>query len=177
MHLKFVPPGQIVTGRFCVQVLQRLRGAVCRKRRDEWQGQWFLHHDNAPSRASLVVQQFIAEKNIPVITRHRTLWISLRVTFGCSKLWKWASSGYVSQPWRTSNRMRRPSSGRIQMKPPSGATNSAKIDGASVRACRVPLWRWLWKRCRISYRYSAVQPFPELLTVHCVFFNIREQLR
>jgi histone-lysine N-methyltransferase SETMAR len=32
-------------------------------------GQWFLHHDNAPSRTSLVVQQFLAEKNIPVITQ------------------------------------------------------------------------------------------------------------
>jgi hypothetical protein len=31
--------------------------------------QWFLHHDNAPSRTSLVVQQLHAEKNIPVITQ------------------------------------------------------------------------------------------------------------
>jgi hypothetical protein len=28
-----------------VQVLQRLRDAVRRKRRDKWQGQWLLHHD------------------------------------------------------------------------------------------------------------------------------------
>jgi len=34
---------------------------------------------------------------------HRTLRISFRVTFGCSLLWKWASRGRVSQPWKTSN--------------------------------------------------------------------------
>jgi hypothetical protein len=40
-----------------------------RKRRGKWQGQWFLHYDNAPSHTSLVVQQFLAEKNITVITQ------------------------------------------------------------------------------------------------------------
>jgi len=40
-----------------------------RKRRDKWQGEWFLHHDNAPSHTSLVVQQFLTEKSIPVITQ------------------------------------------------------------------------------------------------------------
>jgi hypothetical protein len=42
-----------------VQVLQRLRVAVRRKRRDKWQGQWFLHYDTAPSHTSLVVQQLL----------------------------------------------------------------------------------------------------------------------
>jgi hypothetical protein len=40
-----------------------LRDAVRRKRRDKWQGQWFLHH------TSLVVQQFLIEKNILVVTQ------------------------------------------------------------------------------------------------------------
>jgi len=31
-----------------------------------WQREWFLHHDNAPSHTSLVVQHFFAEKSIPV---------------------------------------------------------------------------------------------------------------
>ncbi|PNF28504.1 hypothetical protein B7P43_G14788 [Cryptotermes secundus] len=57
-----------VTGHFYVQVLQRLRDAVRRKRRDKLQVQRFLRH-NAPSHTSLVVQQFLAEKNIPVITQ------------------------------------------------------------------------------------------------------------
>jgi hypothetical protein len=46
-----------------------LRDAVRKKRRDKRQGQRFLYHDNAPSHTSLVVQQFLAEKNIPVITQ------------------------------------------------------------------------------------------------------------
>jgi histone-lysine N-methyltransferase SETMAR len=66
VHHEFMPPGPSVTGHLYVQVLQRL---VWRKRRNRWQGQWFLHHDNTPSHTSLVVQQFLAEKNIPVITQ------------------------------------------------------------------------------------------------------------
>ena len=58
-----------VTGHFYMQVLHRWRDVVRRKRRDKWQGEWFLHHDNAPSHTLLVVQQFLAKKNIPVITQ------------------------------------------------------------------------------------------------------------
>jgi hypothetical protein len=49
LHHEFVPPGQSLAGHFYVQVLQRLRDAVWRKRGGMWQGHWFLHHDNAPS--------------------------------------------------------------------------------------------------------------------------------
>jgi len=66
VHHEFIPPGQTVNGHFYVQVLQRLHDAVRRKQRDKWQGEWFLHHE---SHTSLVVQQFLAEKNIPVITQ------------------------------------------------------------------------------------------------------------
>ena len=70
VHHEFVPPGQTVNGHFYVQVLQSLRDAVRRKWRDDkWQGEWFLHHDNASSHTPLVVQQFLAEKSIPVTTR------------------------------------------------------------------------------------------------------------
>jgi len=69
VHHEFVPPGQTVNGHFYVQVLQRLRDAVRRKRRDKWQEEWFLHHDNPSSHTSLVVQQFLAEKSFPVITQ------------------------------------------------------------------------------------------------------------
>jgi transposase len=70
VHNEFIPPGQNVNGHYYVQVLQRLRYAVRRKLRDKWQaGTVVLHHDNAPSHTALVVQQFLAEKNIPVITQ------------------------------------------------------------------------------------------------------------
>jgi len=94
---------------------------------------------------------------------HRTLRISLRVTFGCSLLWKWASRGCVSQPWKISNGMRRMNSGRFQMKPSAGASNNGRIDGASVCVhARVLLWRWLSKHCHMSYHYSATPHFWEL---------------
>jgi len=69
VHHEFIPPGQTVNGHFYVQVLQRLRDAVRRKWPDKWQGEWFLHHVNAPNHTSLVVQQYLTEKRIPVITK------------------------------------------------------------------------------------------------------------
>jgi hypothetical protein len=36
VHHKFVPPGESVTGHFCVQILQRLHDALQRKRHDKW---------------------------------------------------------------------------------------------------------------------------------------------
>jgi hypothetical protein len=63
---------------------------------------------------------------------HRTLRFSLPVTFACFVLWKWASTGQVSQPWGTSTRMGRPNSGRFEKKPSAGASNNGRIDGASV---------------------------------------------
>jgi len=56
-------------GHFYMQVLRRLPHAVWRKQCYIWQGEWFLHHDKAPSHTSLVVRQFLAEKSIPVITQ------------------------------------------------------------------------------------------------------------
>jgi len=69
VHHEFVPPGQTVNGHFYVQVLQSLRDEFRRKLRNNWQGEWFLHHDNAPGHTSFVVQQFLAEESIPVISQ------------------------------------------------------------------------------------------------------------
>jgi hypothetical protein len=69
VHNEFIPPGQSVTGHFYMQVLQRLHNAIQTKLSDKWQGQWFLHHDNATSHTLLAVQQLFAEENIPVITQ------------------------------------------------------------------------------------------------------------
>ena len=140
VHHEFVPPGHTANGHFYVHVLYRLRDTARRKRHDRWQGEWFLHHDNAPSHTSLVVQQFLFEKAFLSSPNHRTLRISLRVTFGCSWLWKWASRGRVSQPWRTSNQMRRPNSGRFQKNPSVGASNSDRTDGTSVCVRKVIRW-------------------------------------
>jgi hypothetical protein len=69
VHRESVPSGQSVT----VQVLQR-------KRRDKQQAGTVV---SAPSHKSPVVSS----------SSHRTLRISLPVTFGCSLLSKWASRG------------------------------------------------------------------------------------
>jgi len=86
IHHEFVPPGQTVNCHFYVQVLQRLRDAVRRKKRDKWQGEWSLHRDNAPSHTSLVVQQFLARNAFLSSPNQVILRISLRMTFVCSLL-------------------------------------------------------------------------------------------
>lgn len=67
VHHEFVPAGQTVNGPFYVQVLKRVREAVRRKRPGKWLGGWSLHHDNAPSHTSIVVQTWLAEKKIPLL--------------------------------------------------------------------------------------------------------------
>jgi histone-lysine N-methyltransferase SETMAR len=98
VHSESPPPGQIVTGHFYVQVLQRLSYAVLRKRHDKWQGQWFLHQDKTPSHTSIVVQQFFAEKNIPGITQPPYSPDLAPSDFWLYHTLKTASRGYVSQP-------------------------------------------------------------------------------
>jgi hypothetical protein len=108
--------------RLCTRCSQKVPGILdgsvhpgqivtVRKRRDEWQAGTVV---SAPS--------------------HRTLRISLRATVGCSLLSKRASRGHVSQPWRASNRTRRPNSGGLQQKPSARASNSGRMDGARVCA-------------------------------------------
>jgi len=45
------------------------RNACAMQFRRKWCDKWFLHHNNAPNHTSLVVQQFLTEKSIPVITQ------------------------------------------------------------------------------------------------------------
>jgi len=54
VHKEFVPPGQTVNAAFCVEVLKRLKKRVARVR-PEIANTWLLHHNNAPSHASLLV--------------------------------------------------------------------------------------------------------------------------
>jgi histone-lysine N-methyltransferase SETMAR len=57
VHKEFLPPGQTVNGKFYCEVLKRLRESIRRKRPDKWKNNnWFLHHDNAPVHASIVVR-------------------------------------------------------------------------------------------------------------------------
>jgi hypothetical protein len=64
----FVPPGKMVNGKFCCDVLGRIRENIRRKLLDKWcNDSWALHHDNAPAYASLVLQHFLASTKKTVI--------------------------------------------------------------------------------------------------------------
>jgi len=93
---------------------------------------------------------------------HRTLWISLRVTFGCSLFWKWASWGRVSH--HGGHRIEcdgwTPEDSKRSL-PPVHPTIAGSMEQVCVCA-RVWLWRWLGKRCGMSYHYSAIPQFREL---------------
>ena len=93
---------------------------------------------------------------------HRTLWISLRVTFGCSLFWKCASRGRVSH--HGGHRIEcdgwTPEDSKRSL-PPVHPTMAGSMEQVCVFA-RVWLWRWLDKRCHISYHYSAIPQFREL---------------
>ena len=93
---------------------------------------------------------------------HRTLWISLRVTFGCSLFWKYASRGRVSHhgghriewdSWTPEDSKR-----SLPLVHPTMAGSMEQV----FVCARVWLWRWLDKRCHMSYHYSAVLQFREL---------------
>lgn len=66
VHKEFVPTGQTINAVFYVEVLKRLKNRVARVR-PEITNTWFLHHDNAPSHASLMVKEFLAKSAVPVL--------------------------------------------------------------------------------------------------------------
>jgi hypothetical protein len=67
------------------------------------------------------------------------------------------------QPWRASNQIQWPSSGRFQNKPSSVLPTIEDLWSkcVCVRA-RALLWRWLGKCYHMSYHYSTIPPFQEL---------------
>jgi hypothetical protein len=63
VHFQFIPQGQTVNQAYYVEILKRLREAVCRKRPELW-SDWILHHDNAPANKVLSAMLFLAQKSI-----------------------------------------------------------------------------------------------------------------
>ncbi|KAJ4428812.1 hypothetical protein ANN_25805 [Periplaneta americana] len=67
VHKEFVPPGQTVNQHFYLDVLRRLRESVRRKLYEMWRnGNWLLHHDNAPAHTALTVRQFLTNNMVLV---------------------------------------------------------------------------------------------------------------
>jgi len=64
VRAEFVPRNTTVNSEYYKGLLERLRNDVCRKRPDKWANSFVLHHDNAPCHTSLLVRQFLSNKNI-----------------------------------------------------------------------------------------------------------------
>jgi len=68
VHYEFVPTEQTVHQVYYLEVLERLREKVKRKRPELFDNNsWILHHDNAPAHKALSVREFLATKQITVL--------------------------------------------------------------------------------------------------------------
>jgi len=62
VHHEYAPDGQTINKEFYMEVLRCLRESVRQKRPGKWRdGDWILHHDNAPAHTSHPVQQFLSK--------------------------------------------------------------------------------------------------------------------
>jgi len=68
VHYEFVRIGQTVNQVYYLEVLEKLREKVRRKRPKLFaNNSWVLHHDNAPAHTALTVREFLATKQITVL--------------------------------------------------------------------------------------------------------------
>ena len=68
VHYEFVPTGQTVNQVYYLEILERLRENVRRKRLELFaNNSWILHYDNAPAHMALSVWEFLATKQITVL--------------------------------------------------------------------------------------------------------------
>ena len=66
VRAEFVRRNTTVNSEYYKGLLQCLRNDVHRKRPEKWANGFILHHDNALRHTSLLVQQFLSNKNITV---------------------------------------------------------------------------------------------------------------
>ena len=68
VHYEFLPLGRTVNKEYYLEVMQRLRQAVRKKRTDAWrENRWMLQHDNAPSHSWSLVRDFLAKHATTVL--------------------------------------------------------------------------------------------------------------
>ena len=66
--MEFLPQRQTVNQHVYKEILWRLLRSVCEKRRELWQDNaWLLHQDNAPAHNALSIRQFLAERNVTML--------------------------------------------------------------------------------------------------------------
>jgi len=85
VRYEFVPTGQTVNQVYYLEVLERLRQKVRRKRPEIFaNNSWVLPHDNAPAHTALSVKEFLVTKQITVL-EHPAYSPDLAPTFICSR--------------------------------------------------------------------------------------------
>jgi hypothetical protein len=68
VHHSYAPEGQTTNKEYCLEVIFHLHDAVWRKIPDLWASHnWQLHHDNAPTHSSYLIQSFLGKHGIPVV--------------------------------------------------------------------------------------------------------------
>jgi hypothetical protein len=68
VHHEFLHQVQTVNRWYYLKVLKGLRENVRRKRPQLWRNNsWFLHHDNVPAHALLLIHDFLANTNTTVL--------------------------------------------------------------------------------------------------------------
>jgi len=103
VHKEFVPRGRTVNQTFYREVLESLRKRVARVR-PGIERTWMLHHDNAPCHTAVSINEFLAEKNIPVVSQPPILWIPVPVTSFYSPGSKTTRKGAILVLWIISRR-------------------------------------------------------------------------
>jgi hypothetical protein len=67
VHHEYAPQGTTIPKEYYQEVLHRLRDSLRRKRPDLWAATtWQLHHDNAPTHSSHLIQMFLTKHSIPM---------------------------------------------------------------------------------------------------------------
>jgi hypothetical protein len=64
VHFEFLEQGRTVIQHCYLEILARLRAAVCRRRSQLWLDAWILYHDSALAHEALAVREFLAKKSI-----------------------------------------------------------------------------------------------------------------
>ena len=69
VHHEYFPEGSTVNQTCYIEVLKRLRDTIRRKRPKLWRsGDWFFHHNNAPTHSALRTREFLAKHSIAVLS-------------------------------------------------------------------------------------------------------------
>jgi histone-lysine N-methyltransferase SETMAR len=65
---EWVPSGQTVNQHYRIEFVTKLCEQVRWKQSGLWRNGWILHQNNVPSHNALSVKQFLASKNVTVLT-------------------------------------------------------------------------------------------------------------